>query len=120
MSFRNALHLRLIFLFVIIPLQQVYGQWGQISGTVFQKNGEVVPFSNVYLAHTNWGAASDENGQFKINNIPPGEYQIHAQFIGFSRQSKSIALSENQNLTVNFKLQYSNLDLEEVVITGTM
>ncbi|MBR9831587.1 TonB-dependent receptor [bacterium] len=120
MPFRNALHLHLIFLFAIIPLQQAFGQLGTISGTVFQENGEVVPFANVYLSNTNWGAASDENGQFKINNIPPGEYQIHAQFIGFSRQSKSIALSENQNLTVNFELQYSNLDLEEVVITGTM
>jgi len=120
MHLQNKLPLTLILAILISLPFSAFSQSGNISGTVRQTNGQIIPFANVYLANTKLGAASDVNGVFQILNVPIGDYSILAQFIGYERQTISISLKENENLTINFELQQSNLNIEEVVITGTM
>jgi outer membrane receptor for ferrienterochelin and colicins len=120
MHLQNKLPLTLILAILISLPFSAFSQTGNLSGTVRQANGQIVPFANVYLANTKLGAASDVNGVFQILNVPIGDYSILAQFIGYERQTISISLKENENLTINFELSQSNLNIEEVVITGTM
>ena len=112
-----------IILFVLASMLynvSISAQTGSIQGTIIQENGEKVPYANVYLIDSKIGAASDEEGNFEILNIPIGKHIILAQFIGFERQTLQITIKENEMLTVNFKLKQGKQNIEEVVITGTM
>ncbi|WP_299248919.1 TonB-dependent receptor [uncultured Lacinutrix sp.] len=88
-----------------------------ISG-VITSQGETLPYANVYLQGTSLGTTSEEDGSFKIKNVPSGAYKIIASFTGFNSRKKSITVSST-NIIVNFDL-LENQALNEVVITGTL
>ncbi|WP_299382842.1 TonB-dependent receptor [uncultured Lacinutrix sp.] len=88
-----------------------------ISG-VITSQGETLPYANVYLQGTSLGTTSEEDGSFKIKNVPSGAYKIIASFTGFNTRKKSITVSST-NIIVNFDL-LENQALNEVVITGTL
>jgi len=88
-----------------------------ISGTI-SSDGNPLPYANVYLQSTKTGATSNEEGQYEINNITPGDYNLVASFVGFKNQQKSISILDT-NITIDFSLE-SNEALDEVVITGTL
>jgi outer membrane receptor for ferrienterochelin and colicins len=79
-----------------------------------------IPFANVYLKGTQLGSATDSLGNFLIENIPVGSYQIVVSSIGYKKAEKSITLSTNEQLVLNFELSPDLSSLDEVVITGTM
>src|SRR3989339_2201908 len=72
-------------LLVIISATLLLSQTtGNISGTVEDaKNGEALPGVNVIIKGTYYGAATDINGKFRINNISEGTYNVDIAFIGY-------------------------------------
>jgi len=59
--------------------------YGQILGEVYSaKTEEPLPGANVTIIGTKLGSATDRNGKFIINNVPPGLYSLQANMIGFS------------------------------------
>lgn len=57
---------------------------GEISGKIIDsKTREVVPFVNVLVYGTSIGVASDEEGNFKIMNVPLGYNKLQVSFIGY-------------------------------------
>ncbi|RKY52761.1 MAG: TonB-dependent receptor, partial [Candidatus Neomarinimicrobiota bacterium] len=57
---------------------------GKIAGRVVDaKTGEPIPGANIWLEGTSLGSASDNNGSYFIINVPPGDYTIIAQVIGY-------------------------------------
>jgi outer membrane receptor for ferrienterochelin and colicins len=95
-------------------------QTGTLKGVISQKNGEKIPYANIYLANSKLGTSSEVDGTFQIKNIPVGEQTIFAQFIGFERTSQKVMVTENEIITLNFILKPSYSPIEEVVISGTM
>ena len=103
---------------LFMGLSSVLGQTNSISGKI-TSNGEVLPFANLYLANTTLGTASNEEGIFKLKNIPNGNFTLVSSAIGFKSKSIKIVLTGNQNLIQNFNLSDEN-SLEEIVISGTL
>lgn len=57
---------------------------GQTSGKVVDAlTGKGLPFANVLLRGTRWGAVTDLEGLFQIINIPPGKYVLEARIMGY-------------------------------------
>jgi hypothetical protein len=54
-----------------------------ICGTICDSKGEPVPGASVRLAGTQIGAAARLDGHFIINNIPPGNYEIVSNSVGY-------------------------------------
>ena len=72
--------------FLLYPLLYIGSIFGQFSVTgkiSDKKSRSPLPGSNVILVGTNLGAATDADGNFEINNVPDGEYEIMATFIGY-------------------------------------
>jgi outer membrane receptor for ferrienterochelin and colicins len=88
-----------------------------ISGRI-TANNEPLPFVNVYLEETSKGTLSDEEGQFRIDNIKNGEYTLIASFTGYIKERHDIVVS-NKDLRLELDL-LQNESLGEVVITGTL
>ncbi|HDR03706.1 MAG TPA: TonB-dependent receptor, partial [Candidatus Marinimicrobia bacterium] len=92
--------LRLIFGLLVIATNCLWsGTTGKLTGIVSDsQNSLPLPGANVIISGTQFGAATDENGYYSILNIPPGEYTVTVNYIGYAPFSVS-ELKINIDLT---------------------
>jgi outer membrane receptor protein involved in Fe transport len=116
---KNSILFTIIIL--LLPLKLIVaGTTGKINGKVTDKtSGEALPFVNILIEGTNFGAATDLDGNYVILNIPPGRYNLKAQYIGYQpMRVENISVSIDLTTTVNFELSESAVELEEIVVQG--
>src|SRR5947208_4756155 len=82
----------------------------QISGTVRDSSGAVLPGVEVKVTNTDTTATrtiiTDETGSYVVPNLPVGPYRLEASLAGFSTYVQSgIVLQVNSNPTINVVLQ---------------
>ena len=123
-SLRKGVHIFLSFFLVsylfISPLSISAQKNGQITGRVYDaETKEYLPGANVVLKGTAFGAATDRSGNYRISNIPPGNYVLVASYIGFEDTSFDIVIDE-KGFTVNqdLALKASEVKMQEVTILG--
>lgn len=97
--------------------------YAQDQGTIFGKvteatSGQLVEAANVALEGTSYGTTTDADGDFRITNVPAGDYELVVSSVGYGRESKSISLAPQQSLEVNFSISASSTQLQEVEIIG--
>ncbi|MBN2279321.1 MAG: TonB-dependent receptor [Candidatus Marinimicrobia bacterium] len=94
---------------------------GKIMGTVSASNtGEPLMGANVIIEGQSLGAATDENGQFYIINLPPGEYTVLFNMIGYAiYKVEKVRVSVNQSTTINANLSVQAVEGETVVVTAS-
>lgn len=111
--------MRFLILF-ILAYSTMFGQTtGNIKGKILsERNG--VPYANVGISGTTFGSSSDEQGNFKINNIPTGKYTLQASAIGFKNYKKTVEIKPNETISIQLELEKMEQQLNEVVITGTL
>lgn len=88
---------------------------GFIEGNVLEKSTRQPLYGvNIILLGTQYGAASDNEGKFRIENIPAGSYQIKASMIGFESQIKTqVVITTNRVTSINFELTTTTFELEK-------
>src|SRR3982750_294378 len=77
---------------------------GDIQGTVTDPNGAVVPGASVTVTGKDVGfnrtVTADDNGVFRVNQVPPGTYTVSiAAISGFAAQTKQALVSINNTTT---------------------
>jgi len=109
----------LLFLFFFTALT-VFGQRpGEIRGFITdKKNSEPVIFTTVFLEGTQYGLSTDINGYFSITKVPAGTYTLKVASIEYGDYSEEVTLNEGQILTIRVELAESNIQLQEVIVTG--
>jgi hypothetical protein len=95
-------------------------QTGKISGKVTdQQSGEPLIGANILILNTNFGSATDVNGDYTINLIPPGEYNLKASYIGYQDVTiQNIRVVSGLTQEINFELPSQSIATEEVVIVS--
>jgi hypothetical protein len=95
----------------------------QISGKIVNSKGEALPGVTVLAVNTStgtrYGAQTNVDGRYLINNINPGgPYVITVSFIGYkTEESRDLSLSLGST-TFNFQLTDATTALSEVVVKG--
>ncbi len=91
---------------------------GTLSGFVYDaQTGETLPGATVKLEGTNLGAATDNNGFFTIDDIPPKTYTITASFVGYQSETRyNVEISSGGNPDINFQLTPSVSELGEITV----
>lgn len=104
----------LIF-FIALELQ---AQTGTIRGKVVDVlTKEPLPGVNIIVLDTDFGAASNIEGEYSIPNVPVGLYRVQASFIGYKQQIRTdIVVNSARPAVVNFELQESAIELEGVTV----
>src|SRR5690606_8444230 len=74
---------------------------------------EPIPFANVYMKGLKAGGTSDMDGYYKIVT-PYLSDSLYVSYIGYLNAAKK--LSDSKEQTVNFKLERSDVTLQEIVI----
>lgn len=113
-----------IFLFIILlqSFISVSQNQGVISGKIIDsKTREVIPFVNVLVYGTSIGEASDENGDFKVSNIPLGYNKLQVSFIGYEILISNEYLVTKDNAPfVIIELKESSTSLKEVEVKASL
>lgn len=94
-----------------------FGAEGTLSGVVTGSEGEAIPGANVVLVGDllpggKIGTATDEDGRFRLEELPVGEYQLNVTHIGYRslmREGVGIVAGE-QELTLTLETGIIFLD----------
>ena len=89
-----------------------------ISGKITDNNNNSLTGANIIIKNTTIGTASDVDGNYKLANLKNGEYIIRVSFFGYETIEKPLALN-GQNITMDFEMVETSIDLNAVVVTGT-
>lgn len=105
-------------LLLLFSISIYAGTTGKISGTVVDaETGEPIPGINIMIDGTTMGAASDINGYFLINNIPPGKYELIASGVGFQRKRfTDVHVSADFTTSLDFEMSVASVEVETVVV----
>jgi len=110
--------IRLLFL-LILSTSTAFSQGiirGKISNPV---NNEPVAFANVLILNTDLGAVTDENGNYEINSIPPGLYNVRASFVGYKMQTVfEVQVTLAKPVQLDFRLEEEAGQLGEIVVSS--
>lgn len=83
----------------------------KISGKIIDaKTGDPLQAASVFLSGTTFGCATDKEGNYKILNVPNGQYEIVVSMIGYASQKQTIWLKEKTVLVINAGLQPAEIE----------
>ena len=93
---------------------------GRLKGKITDDSGEPVPFANVIVEKGGTqvgGASSDFDGNYDINPIPPGTYDLKASCIGYNPfVVRNIVIPANKITPYNIKMTSGAIKIDEVVV----
>jgi hypothetical protein len=91
---------------------------GKIIGKVVDKQtGEPLVGVNVIIVGTSFGAATDINGEYIINQISPGTVTLRASYIGYQEMLiENVRIIAGLTQTENFQLLPTTIATKEVVV----
>jgi outer membrane receptor for ferrienterochelin and colicins len=82
-------------------------------------NNEPLAFATIMISTLNIGVSADENGFYKIENVPSGTITLQFSHIGHKAKQKLIFIINEEEILLDIDLEVSQ-SLDEVVVTGTL
>lgn len=106
-----------IILLLCIGISGAMAQNGSVGGKVLDEKSAPVSYATVLLKGTAFGANTEDDGTFEINNVPPGNYTIDVSYVGYATFEQTVTVSSGRT-NVNIELKTDYLSLNEVVVVG--
>ncbi|OQY00138.1 MAG: hypothetical protein B6I24_00615 [Bacteroidetes bacterium 4572_128] len=104
------------FVFFYFFVTNIFSQ-SSLNGIVKDEKGEILAGASVVLENTEYGIATDKNGNFNFENLKVGSYKIKISFIGYEEFSENIYI--NGIINKEFLLKNFAFVNEEIVISAT-
>ncbi|MFA6979141.1 MAG: TonB-dependent receptor [Ignavibacteriaceae bacterium] len=106
-----------VIAFILFFSHATFAQFS-LSGTVSDReNNEKLIGAVVTVKALGLGAVTNEKGEYRIENLPKGTYEVAVAYIGYVAQLKNFNV--NNNLVVEFSLNSAGVLLGETVVKGT-
>jgi iron complex outermembrane recepter protein len=103
---------------VILWSMSAHAQEYSIYGKVRQVNGNrPLAGATLEVKEIKRFSVSDELGNFRITQLPPGDYTVVVRFLGF--HEKTEALNVADDVAIDFNLEESSQITDEVVVFAT-
>ncbi len=100
-----------LFSLTVLLFQDISAQ--KIYGTVFNSDGDLLPFASISVKGTTKGSSANDRAKYALN-LSPGNYTIVCQNIGYTSSEKKITVTNDTELS--FVLTEQKLSMETVVI----
>lgn len=113
----HVISMFLLALFIAGEIE-AQGQMHQLVGTIQDADtAEPLAGAHVFLASRLQGTITDANGQFVIENVPPGSYKVVASIIGYESDSIILeVLADQEPGNIAIRLKPIVYELEGVVV----
>src|SRR5205814_1223917 len=93
---------------------------GTIAGKATDaQSGAPLEAVTIAVQGTQLGAVTGPDGSFRITRVPNGAHTVVARRLGYGAGTRTVTTGDGQTVTVDFALQTSAVNLQEVVVTGT-
>ena len=113
----NGIKSHLLFVLLLVVGAAV-AETGTIKGLIKNAEGPL-PFANVFLDKTPHAVYSNNSGNYKLENVEYGTYELVVQLLGYQTFRKKIELNSS-SLNVDVQLKFSSKQIDEVVVSGTL
>jgi hypothetical protein len=119
----NLLTSFLVVLFTVAFSQKHFSQQTQtVRGTIVDNESKFpLPGVNVMVitdSTIRLGAATNANGQFKIEGVPLGRQQIKISFIGYNTQVVTVQVTSGKEVIVNVEIEESSEMMQEFKVVA--
>ena len=75
--------------------------------------------AQVSVVGTQIGAQTNDNGEYRLNNVPPGPRTVRVQRIGFAAATSAVTVVAGETATADFTIREAPVSLEQIVVTAT-
>lgn len=94
-------------------------QTGSIFGRIYSSNtGDSVPYASVRVTGTDMGSVSNENGEYFIMNIPPGEYELKITLMGYEDIVKHIVVADSSMVNMDIYMMEVPLPMAGIEVNA--
>lgn len=91
---------------------------GSIKGMITEASGSPLSGATVYIKSLDKGTVTDYDGNFVLDNLEIGTYDVTISYVGFASTHQSVSVTAGKVTTLNTSLKESDSILNEVVITA--
>ena len=93
---------------------------GIIDGTVVDAaDGQPIAGAQIFIEALSIGTLTNPEGRYSIANVPAGSHEFSARIVGYLTATEDVTVSDGQVTTVDLRLNFTALELDELVVTGT-
>jgi TonB-dependent receptor len=90
---------------------------GAVTGTVTDSGGSILSGALVELLPLGIKVVSDDQGKFRIPDVPVGEYTLSVSYVGLAVSNVPVVVSAGQEVTANAVLQVASQN-DQVIVTA--
>ncbi|MGD1890471.1 MAG: TonB-dependent receptor domain-containing protein [Cyclobacteriaceae bacterium] len=115
-------YLTILTLFFSCLATYTYGQTTENRGTLCGKvstGDDGLPFASIQLMGTNIGTNADEQGNFRLEDVPVGQQTLKISQVGYQSLTRTVEIKGGQTTQLDIDLNEDLLNLEGVVVSGT-
>ena len=104
-----------LFIILLFTVSNINSQ-NTLLGTIHDNNNQSIEVT-IYIPKLEKGTISDLNGNFKLEQIPNGTFNVLYSSLGYVTISKKITFLNNQSVTQNIIMLESAIEMDEVIIS---
>jgi TonB-dependent receptor len=104
-----------LFVCLLAPAAFAQSTKATILGTVVDTSDAIVPGAKIQLAPLGITVFSDDQGAFRLPEVPAGKYAVTISYVGFAPQTQDIVVTAGQNLSLQLKLKVAN-NSEQILV----
>lgn len=94
------------------------GTTGIISGVVKSDDGKPISGANIIVTGTKLTTVTDANGYYVVTNVPPGDYEVRAEMVGYANAvADHIQAAMDSTTKVNLDMTQEAIKETTAVIT---
>lgn len=94
---------------------------GSIGGTVVAAgSGRPLIGATVVLPELRRGAVTDARGGFSIADLPEGSHQVRITYTGYEPVVQTVSVRDNTQEQISVRMEERIIELDEIVVTGTL
>ncbi len=109
----------IMFVFLVFVSDLPAATYATIKGTIVDaETGEPLPGANMLVVGTSLGTATDLNGKYIFVRLPLSSYTFSVSYIGYQQQEKSIQVTTDTEITLNFAMKPVVIEGEEIEVTA--
>lgn len=112
----------LLFCFLTLTGTTLAQENGSLHGKIVDsKTGEELIGANIILEGTTIGAATDVSGNYQMNSVPPGTYNLIASMIGYAKYNVTgLKIKTGEKQKLDLALVSEAYETNEVIVTARM
>ncbi len=111
----------LVMAFLLVVPSLGAQQGGTISGRVLDsQSGQPIAAVQIFISTLDLGGLTQQNGRYLLQNVPPGTHTLTVARIGYRTANAQVTVGGGQTVEQNFTLAEEALQLDEIIVTGTV